>query len=521
MGKISWRWLVVFLLLMAFFIRSHRIIALPPFNDESHHIRRAEVVWTFSDPDLSFTPGKLLTYYWFGIFGADRLDAIFITRMATALASLLGLASVYAAGKRLFGAWAGLLGLYLIAFSPFMVFFDRLALADPLTAALGMVTIWASLKLLDHPQEPLWGFVAGLLATLTILAKLLGLPFALIPIWAGWMLAGGSLREKWMRYRLTLITCYTTIGVILTPFFLRIVYKELTGDRVSVVDPHLVNTQSPLETLLNNLDHLWEANRIFNGVSLLMIVLFAAAVAIRLKPRPVIFAIGCVLLPWGMSVGVGGVLSTRYLQLGILPLFVLIAGTLVIVIDHVASFVRARYASPLHTPTRNWMIGWGIATVWIVFFAQPFILNLWNDPRQNEYPSRDRWEYFTNFTAGYGLMDAAKIMPTLEPSATSGRIPVIGIVGSCHQIRLYLDEFGPVYLECPAFGWQGEYMDAIAAYVDQRVREESVLYMLVEPELPFTDLSKLHVRHVVMGRFSRPFDGMTVELWQVFEGTGT
>ena len=174
--------LVVFLLLVAFFVRVHNIEALPPFNDESHHIRRAEQVWTFSDSDLSFTPGKLLTYYWYGIFNAERLDAIFITRTATALFALIGLAASFAVARRLFGVWAGVLTVYMLAFAPFAVFFDRMALADPLTAALGMLTIWAALRLYDRPHDWAWGMLTGVIAALTILTKLVGLPFALMPV---------------------------------------------------------------------------------------------------------------------------------------------------------------------------------------------------------------------------------------------------------------------------------------------------------------------------------------------------
>ena len=95
---------------------------------------------------------------------------------------------------------------------------------------------------------------------------------------------------------------------------------------------------------------------------------------------------------------------------------------------------------------------------------------------------------------------------------------MIGLVGSCHQMRLYLDENGPVWLECPAFGWNGEFMGDVADFVDRRVDEESVLYLLVEPELSYTDLSQLHVQHQVLARYERPFNGMRVEIWRVVAG---
>jgi len=497
-------WLLVLLLLVAFFVRAHQINALPPFNDESHHIRRAEMVWSFQDADLSFTVGKLLTYYWLGIFHPERLDAVHVARSATALFALLGLAAAYALGRWMFGAWAGLLAVYMLTFAPFMVFFDRMALADPLTTALGMLTVWAGVLLVRRPSEWEWGLLAGILVALTILAKLTGFPFALVPLWGILIFAEGTWRARWRRYRTTLLVCYGVAGGILMPFLLRVVYEELFGERISVIDMHLINHQSQSATLWHNIGHLWEALATMHHPLLVGVFVLALLVALWRRSRAVWFVLGCVALAWGSTIILSGVISTRYLQLGVPLFFVLGAGAL--------------FQVPLSPSGRLWL-GWGVASVWIVFFAQPFILNAWNNPIQNHahLTDRSRWEYFTNFTAGYGLMDAARVMPTLQPSMTSDTVPIIGIVGSCHQIRLYLEEPSAVFLECPAFGWEGEFMDDVANYVDFRLTQESVLYMLVEPQLPYTDLSKLHVQHEVIGRFERPLNGMVVELWRVYD----
>lgn len=485
-------WVVVFLLLIAFYVRIHNIMALPPFNDESHHIRRAEIVWTFEDPDLSLTVGKLLTYYWIGIFNPERLDAVFVARTVTGLFALLGLAAAFAVGQRLFKG--GLAALYIAAFAPFMIFFDRLAFSDPLTAALGMLVVWGSLKMVDDPPEWLWGFLTGILVTLTVLAKLIGLPFAAVPALAVLLLARGNWRSYWK----TLTACYITIFVTLLPFALRILYKELSGNRISVVDPNLINTESPLEVIQSNLEHLVEANWVLHGGLLLALLLVGMIVLLRAGQwRQTLFLLGCVALPWFLSVFLAGRLSTRYLQLGILPLLVLIGGGVTL------------------TVRRQPLLIWAVISVWVIIFVRPFMLSAWTDPRELALPERDQWEYFENFTAGYGLMEAANFAETLPASTTSGRIPMIGLVGSCHQIRLYMDEFGPVFLQCPAFGWEGEYMTELANFVEQRAEQESILYLLVEPELEFIDLEQLTVPITVLARFPRPFDGMVVEIWEV------
>jgi 4-amino-4-deoxy-L-arabinose transferase-like glycosyltransferase len=494
--------IAVVLLWCAFLARVHQIETLPPFNDESHHIRRAEVVWSGENPDISFTLGKLLTYYWLGIFETDRLNAIWMARTVTGLFALLGLAGTYAVAKRLFGGMAALLSLYLLSFAPFMVFFDRMALTDPITAALGILTVWASLIFFDRPQEWEWGVGAGLMATLTILAKLTGLPFALMPLWALIALGSGSLKNRLLPYWRGLLACYGTIGALLLPFVLRIVYKELSGDRISVVDTHLINTQSPAETVAANLRQAWEAFSVYSSPPFLVAGLLAISLAILWRPRRMLFPLGALALPLGFTLFVGGVLSNRYLQLSLPLAAVLLGGAWVILGDKLS---RAR----------PWMLGYALTSLWILSFCQAFIINLWTQPLGNHYPNRDRWEYFINFTAGYGLMEAAALMPQLDPSPANGRVQVLGLVGSCHQLRLYLDEAGPVDLRCLEFGWSGELMGQVAMEVEQARQEYGRVYLLVEPQLPYTDLSQIQGGHQVEGRFPRPHGGMVVELWRL------
>ncbi|MBZ0309625.1 MAG: glycosyltransferase family 39 protein, partial [Anaerolineae bacterium] len=468
-------WLIVLLLLTALFIRIHHVTALPPFNDESLHIRRAEVAWSLDDLNISLKPGKLLTYYWIGLFNADRLHGIFIGRTAVGMFSLLGLAGVYATARRLFGVWGGILALYTAVFSPFMIFFDRLAFSDPLASALGILTVWGSLLMVRHPDEWEWGILTGIFGGLTTLAKLIGAPYMAVPLLAVLLFTG---RKAWKQYKTTIIVCYLTFSVILLPFFSYVVYKEIsfqraedtTAERAVMVEPVLINTRSPLETVIDNVQDIADVNGVLHGGLLLAAAGLALVAVVRFRPRTFLFLFGCIMLPWSVVIFLAGRFSTRYVQLGVLPLLILIVGALVMAFQRLPERWKMR-----------WVGSWLLVSLWVVFFAQPFITAAWTDPRQMTLPKTDRYEYFQNFTSGYGLMDAAAWTKSLEPSSTSGRIPVMGLVGSCHQIRLYLDEHGPVNLECPNFGWEGELMTDVARHMEQRLQQEGVLYVLAEP----------------------------------------
>ena len=518
----QWFWLSVALLLLGWAVRAHAIEALPPFNDESHHIRRAELVYTFSDPDLSMTPGKLLSYYWLGLFGAERLDAIFLGRTVTALFSILGLAATFATARLLFSQRAGIIALFLASFTPFMVFFDRMALTDPLTAALSMWLIWASVVMLKkRPRQwgHRWSVLVGVLSGLVVMAKLLGLPMIGIPFlvvliygevpWQGmypqqiwqWLLG------NWREYRPMLGTVYSVFAVMFMPSMFYILGRVIIdGELVPIVNNNLINgateNKSPLQVIVDNFGTVWETQWILQSPLLWMTILGVIGWTLYKREKHSLYLLGAVFLAWSLSVFVAAELSTRYLTLGILPLLVLVAGTLNQGVQKLPQVGRA-------------VLG-GAFMLWLIAFALPFIRTAWSQPVALNLPERDRWEYFSNFSSGYALVPAAQDIKDLPRSEPSRRVNIIGLVGSCHQMRLYLDEHGPVWLECPYFGWQGENMDEVAQKIEDRLATESIVYLLVEPELPFTDLSVITVDWELIRRYSRPFDGMVVELYRVY-----
>src|SRR5690606_31406229 len=110
-----------------------------------------------------YSHGKLLYYYWLGLFGTDRTAALEMMRLATALLSLLTLAAVAASARALFGPGAALAAALVYALAPFAVFFERMALADPLATALATLTAWHSVLLARAPSLRR-GLVTALLA---------------------------------------------------------------------------------------------------------------------------------------------------------------------------------------------------------------------------------------------------------------------------------------------------------------------------------------------------------------------
>ncbi|MBN1200354.1 MAG: glycosyltransferase family 39 protein, partial [Anaerolineae bacterium] len=257
------------LLWLVWLVRAHHILQLPVFVDESLHIIRGKIVWEFSDWGESLNPKKLLYYYWIGLFGLNAPESAWLARMSTALAALPGAALTYALARRLFDRRAGLLALVLYALVPFMVFFERLALADAFTATICTAAIYTSIDLARRPAAWRGGLVGALLG-LAVLAKLIALPFVLIPPLAIFLYdrtpetrytPGAILRAVFARsYRRPLIAAAALFLVVLAPSLTYVIGKEITGtkDRV-VVEEDLYTADNRVEQIAENAERTFRA----------------------------------------------------------------------------------------------------------------------------------------------------------------------------------------------------------------------------------------------------------------------
>ncbi len=522
------------LLLLAFGLRAHLVEAVPPFNDESLHIGRAENV--FTDRDTALTPYKTLVYFWVGAFQPERPESVFVGRTVVSLFALLGLAGTYALGRLLFGRWAATLALTLAVFSPFMIFFDRLLLSDPMTSALAVLMLWLSIVLARRGAScgrycPL-AMGVGVLGFLLVMAKTIGLPLLAMPAIAV-LLYGqgthpvnfsfGTLRnwtlQRLLAYRDRLLTVYVTFSLCFIPSIVHLIERTVTGQYVTIVNNNLVlglaEDRSPPEVVLDNMEKVWNVNWTLHGPVLWLAIIVGMSVLLRIRPRAGLYLLVGILLAWSMSVLLGAELSTRYMLPGTLPSLVVLSGAVHVTIQ------ALRNRQPIRRlPLRS--VVFGSVGLWVVVFAVPFIDNAWHEPTALELPARDEWEYFTNFSAGYGLVDAADDFYELERAEPSGRVNVIGLVGSCHQIRLYVpnartEDDGPIWLTCPAFGWSGENLMIVAEDIQQRLATQSAVYLLIEPEIPFFDPEDLrpYWNWREVERYQRPNGGMEIVLYHI------
>lgn len=133
------------MLILALFLRTYNLLAIPIFADEAIYVRWAQVMR--NEPTLRFLPlsdGKQPLFMWtvMGIlqFFADPLIA---GRIVSALSGIVSLIGIFFLAYRLFKSKEGaLLAVFLYAVSPYAVFFDRMALVDSMLAVFGVWSLY-------------------------------------------------------------------------------------------------------------------------------------------------------------------------------------------------------------------------------------------------------------------------------------------------------------------------------------------------------------------------------------------
>jgi len=86
--------------------------------DEYRHISRAQLVYMPGYNPIEFAHGKLLLYYWLGLFAPQRNTGSVMGRLSIAIASLITAATSAAIARRFFGRQAAIFALAFYALAP-------------------------------------------------------------------------------------------------------------------------------------------------------------------------------------------------------------------------------------------------------------------------------------------------------------------------------------------------------------------------------------------------------------------
>ena len=421
------RWSAPFVLIATlclwanFALRLHNIDTLPLFLDETIVVGESKAI----------ASGTFLHHASFGKFALPYFllpfqptyQAAWIIRVSLLIWTCLGFSSGLAIARRYGGLRAALVAAALMAFSPMLFFFDRLALGDTMAHAAVTLWFWSLLQLFGR-QSPRYSLacVSGILFVVCLLAKatsllLLPLPLVMAVLMAPWAVSS----------RAKVIACvYLTGAILCLPFSIALSSRNLDYFWQYGNFGASAGTLLSLARLGRNLSFLLEALISYHGLAFLAVSAAACLLAGLLKPRIMLSiyagAIGyCFAIIWFSD----DLLFGRFF-IPVLPLYFVGAS---IAISALARSIRIR------VNLRTGPIIFACLALWVYTVSLPFLNALYVDPASADLFRVDKSEYIRNESSGYGVPELAQY---LVDQTESGQSYVVGAFIGCETLRLYL-----------------------------------------------------------------------------------
>jgi hypothetical protein len=535
--------LIVLFLLGQFFLRVHNPLEQPAFVDESHHIQRGGIVYTFDRNPVELSHGKLLFYYWLGLFLPGGDSALATGRLAVAVFSLITSAVIAALARALFGERAILPALVFYALAPWTVFFERMALADSFAGGLAALTAWQCIRLARSPAPTRrFGAWIGLLVAATMFGKMTTifvstLPFAAVLLSdirpAGYSRADlrAWLFALWARFGLAWVAAAITVGVVWVIYLIGLLAYQLSGQTPMVFTGSLVDGAPGAPGMFSNVRDTLIGARYLLSIPMTAGLIALTAMVVRQRAAATAFVLVWLAALWGPVIVWGNPVKTRYLMTGLPVLAVLFGGG-------IASIVFPWKPFPARNQPRGWQpqpgpvrfqlaivppqlsaVSLAVLTVvlfWAFDFALPFAQTAATDPEDLDLMARDEYSYITSPYNGFAARDAVAFLAE-NGARFNGEIPAVGALKHCGSISLYITHqfawscYDERTAPEPAFVDDISHWANLATALDQW----PLVYLITEYQPPSGLAESMGLDWRPMFTDTRPRSGWTVTVWRV------
>ncbi len=428
------------MLLLQLFVRTHHVTIQNPYIDEGFHIRRAGFIYDFEFHPARVSHGKLLVYFWLGLFETDRLHVLASSRLSIGLVSLVTGAALYQIGKTLHSRPAGLLALLLYIFCPIALFYERMAMADPLATVFATLTVWRGLVLVKHPTLK-EGTLLGGLVGLAVMAKLTMGLLPLLPVLATVIFykspsgEGLGVRVKidaWTKIYLPPLTAAALTTLLLwLPILIPAAWALNTDEPFKLVNAYNLRSNAEEEkdqfTPLEYIQQVRAEMDDFFTENLLLFIGGIFLVAVVLQPHHwrkylyIALWFGVFVLP---SVVGARLATSRYFMPMSAPLMSALAFVIVSLWD-----------SPIRKAAA--LVATAAAGLWLVTHAIPFARMDLTEPDKLAFSETNYTEYQSGFlTANDAERQAADFINALTPPPTH----IIANWNLCHMLYFYTEQ---------------------------------------------------------------------------------
>ncbi len=406
---------VALVLVLAAVVRLNNLRALPPFVDEGGHLHCAldYVSWPLAD---RVRHGKLFGYMAFYPTARFASDPLLATRTLIAVIGVLTTLGVMIVTRRLAGVTAAIIAGLLWATMPYVVFYDRMALHDPLISAFvvwSMIILWAGLE----RQSKALAAVAGLLMGLAVLTKVTAALAIATPVLV--VIAAGGWKQ--MRQRVGPIAAFAVFPAVAT---ITMALGPVMG--VQFGDQFIRDGST------GTLASVWESARSaptwvseFNSPPFTWLV-GATLIGAVLAPSRYRVALGLAFLIGVIGHAVGLKLwFSRYLLPSLVPLVVLMGVVIAEWGTGAVSAIAHRFSQ-----LRDWrpLIGATVTVVLIVGFVPPWVRSdhaFATDPTKASMPPFDQYQYLVGWPSGYGLAEVVAFL-NQRAQESNGAVVLVG-----------------------------------------------------------------------------------------------
>lgn len=475
------------LLLILWLSRTPALESLPLHNDEGLHLTRAVEVWNLH-PFWEIRDGKIINHWAIALFYPQNAP-VFAGRIATIFVGLIGFATGYALVRRLFGATPALLAGALWITSPYLFFFDRLALSDAEAGALVVLALWASWRLAERGSIQR-ACVAGLALALATLFKFTAAPFAAAVALIVLLEARYSIRRR------VLLLVIVGIGVAAC-FAVPVGYLLVRGDDLFSIALNWIGGGSGAQTGIGANLAMLAAQLTGFGIPIWSTAMVAGLILLAaLRPRDGGILLLAVGVPLASIVVLGREVLPRHTVVALPALLLLGGAGIGLAVERMIKVKMRRQAASV------------IVAAALALGFVPVALTAYTSPNQLPVPDAIRTQYFSQHSSGYGLHEAVLALPqTIQPDDA----PVIASMtgDSCRRANFYaVDGMALICADAPGL-----------PEIQAALEDSTVVYAVVEyatgARFP-QDAEALDADAELIATYPRPgADGQPVTLWKL------
>jgi hypothetical protein len=415
----GWSWkrrhsmALLVILFVALGLRLHRLMLLPAFWDEVIHINRAHSA-AFEGNLMMQSYGGKLVQPWLTALALQlplNLEILVVSRIVSAVVGTLNCLWIYLLASRLYGRLeVGLAAAGLYAVSPYVLFLDRMAMADGLLSGFSVLCLLLSLQVVRSTRT--WLVVAlGLGMGFAAITKTNGVLFFSYPLLVVALMPGLHAR-RWLLRRFLLS------WLIAVPFSLLPMFQW--GSNYGGMGSKL-GTSASADGF--NLLARWGAN-LGRTASALWVyltppVLLAGGAelvrGLRLRDHwqvPVLLlSAGAVTIGFFVTVATPALLYPRYFLPAFPFLLILASGFMIRIVDLIWARLGASRGVALPA----------LSALFLVFFGWSVPSDYWqlSDPVRANLLPVDRAQYVAGPPAGYGIQDGAAFLEDQADQAGS------------------------------------------------------------------------------------------------------